>query len=88
VFWLYAFLFYFCTFLVFLSFPPSLKTECALILIVITKIIKDSNENDIVADEALSPAATECNNQNLTPFSQHQLNAAKKQDKDNVHECL
>ena len=40
----------------------------------------------IVADEAYSPLAAECNNQILTPFSQHQLNNAQQQDTNNLQE--
>ena len=40
----------------------------------------------IVADEAYSPLSAECNFQILTPYSQHQLNAAKKRDWQNLQE--
>jgi hypothetical protein len=37
----------------------------------------------IVADEAYSALAAECNGQILTPYSIHQLNAVKKKDDEN-----
>jgi hypothetical protein len=40
----------------------------------------------IVGDEAYSPLAAECNNQILTPFSQHQLNSARQLDSNNLKE--
>ncbi len=40
----------------------------------------------IVADEAYTPLSAECNFQILTPYSQHQLNSAKKQDWQNVQD--
>jgi hypothetical protein len=40
----------------------------------------------IVGDEAYLPLAVECNNQILTPFSQHQLNNARQQDSNNLKE--
>jgi len=40
----------------------------------------------IVGDEAYSPLAAECNNQIMTPFSQHQLNSARKLDSNNLKE--
>ena len=40
----------------------------------------------IVADEAYSPLSAECNFQILTPYSQHQLNAAKQRDWQNLQE--
>jgi hypothetical protein len=40
----------------------------------------------IVGDEAYSPLAAECNNQILTPFSQHQLNNARQLDCNNLKE--
>jgi len=40
----------------------------------------------IVGDEAYSPLAAECNNQILSPFSQHQLNSASQLDSNNLKE--
>ncbi len=40
----------------------------------------------IVGDEAYSPLASECNNQILIPFSQHQLNSARQLDSINLKE--
>jgi len=40
----------------------------------------------IVRDEAYSPLVAECNNQILTPFSQHQLNSARQLDSNNLKE--
>jgi hypothetical protein len=40
----------------------------------------------IVGDEHYSPLAAECDNQILTPFSQHQLNSARQQDSNNLKE--
>jgi hypothetical protein len=40
----------------------------------------------IIADEAYSPLSVECNHQILTPFSKHQLNAAKKDDWQNLQD--
>jgi len=40
----------------------------------------------IVADEAYSPLSVECGHQILTPFSQHQLNTAKKEDWQNLQD--
>jgi hypothetical protein len=40
----------------------------------------------IVGDEAYSPLAAECNNQILTPFSQHQLKSAIQLDSNNLQE--
>jgi hypothetical protein len=34
----------------------------------------------IIGDDAYSPLSAECNGQILTPYSQHQLNAAKQKD--------
>jgi hypothetical protein len=35
---------------------------------------------NIVADEAYTPLSVDCGYQILTPYSEHQLNTAKKQD--------
>jgi hypothetical protein len=40
----------------------------------------------IVADEAYSPLSVECNWQILTPYSQHQLNAVKQKDWQNLRD--
>ena len=40
----------------------------------------------IVEDEAYSPLSVECNFQILTPYSQHQLNAAKQRDRQNLQD--
>jgi hypothetical protein len=40
----------------------------------------------IVADEAYSPLSVECNWQILMPYSQHQLNAAKQKDWQNLQD--
>jgi hypothetical protein len=40
----------------------------------------------IISDEAYSPLSVECNHQILTPFSQHELNTAKKEDWQNMQD--
>jgi hypothetical protein len=41
---------------------------------------------NIVADEAYTPLSAECGYQILTPYSEHQLNTAKKQDWQNMQD--
>jgi hypothetical protein len=40
----------------------------------------------IVTDKAYTPLSSECNYHILTPYIQHQLNSAKKQDWQNLHD--
>jgi hypothetical protein len=40
----------------------------------------------IISDEAYSPLSVKCNHQILTPFGQHQLNTAKKEDWQNLQD--